>query len=279
MDPIVKKVLYGAKQEAVLTPKEGYEVESVEVFNKTTNEVVPSQLTKTSDNPPQWTCTFSQPAGVVAVRPKMRPIYYAVIIEECEHCSIVLMESNDVVDVKITAVNNADVGTSVPNNTDSQPDEPELDSAALENSGTPVVERSETAPTSDEPNPAAANVDAEVLSSAEQEGDTNFNIPQHSEHTEETSPADMSVEDNHTEETTEPTQDVAYDAGEFQEELEEVEPTVLSREEYDRRCASYWQHHKAFFAGQIDKEVYNDVLKKHNAFMEDISTGRIVIEG
>ena len=95
-----KVVPIGVQQTAMLTPNEGYELESVTVINTVTNEVVPSELEKISENPAQWKCTFKQPAGSVSIKPKVVPILYSVVIEECEYCSIVLLEAEDAATVE-----------------------------------------------------------------------------------------------------------------------------------------------------------------------------------
>ena len=163
MKPMAKKALFGTTQEVLLTPKLGYEVEAVEVFNKTTNEVVASQLVKTMDNPPQWVCSFVQPAGVVSLRPKMKPVYFSVVIEECENCSIVLLESNDVVDVKVAAANGAD-----------RSEDGASDEVAEANGDAGASLEEEESDEDDDEDPERGD------SASKQEDPVNFNQPQHS---------------------------------------------------------------------------------------------------
>lgn len=192
MGPIEKNVMFGTKQEAVLMPNEGYEIESVVVLNKSTNEIVPSQLTKTGDNPAKWICAFVQPAGVVAIKPSVKPIYYTVVIEACEHCNIVLLESNDIVNVQIAAVSDPDT----PDGGAKEPDGAEEPNTAEE------AEREAVDPLPDEEAPGADAVAPDALNGgkpaenenrrgdiqsdgqergAEGQGPSvNFNYPQHS---------------------------------------------------------------------------------------------------
>ena len=277
MTPITKKVLFGTKQEVNLMPLKGYEVESVEVYNKTTNELVESQLTKTCDNPPQWTCSFIQPAGVVAIRPKMVPIYYSVIIEECEFCNIVLVESNGVVDMKVAAVNNADMPEL---KTGKEPDDgeqsPEPEAKPEGQEAPPTEEGPGEVSEQTEDGVAVSNEASDLQPETEQESPVNFNEPQHSGN-EPTDEAD--VEENTKDNNADVPQDAVYDPGEFADELEDVEPVVISQAEYDKKCASYWQHLDAMRAGQITQEEFEKVKKKHSEFMDGVSTGTIVIQG
>lgn len=112
-----KAVPIGAKQTAMLTPDEGYEVESVRVINTVTSEEVSCELVKSNENPAQWKCTFIQPAGSVSIKPKVVPILYAVVIEECANCNIVLLEAEEAAEVEAKAVesNKETVGEDISN--------------------------------------------------------------------------------------------------------------------------------------------------------------------
>ena len=301
MSAMEKKVLFGATQEAVLSPKEGYEVESVRVFNKTTNEVVPSQLTKTSDNPPQWTCTFYQPAGVVAIQPVMRPIVYSVIIEECENCSIVLMESNDVVAIKMAAVNqDADAAEDTPVEDEGVDDEAPVvggSAGSVEENPAVVGDAQPLEPQETPREPAAEEEenglpgDGDALPAAsEGEGAAgNFNEPQHSLNddggAEEVSDVegnggadeDSGNGDEDSGNGNDENGDEVYPAGEFAEELELREPVKMRREDYDNKCKAYWHYKRQRLAGHISQEFFDGVEKAHMEMLDDVSEGRIVI--
>ena len=249
-------------------------VESVEVINKTTNQIVPSQLTKTNDNPSQWTCSFIQPAGVVSIRPKMRAIFYSVIIEECENCSVVLVESNDEVDIQLASVAAAE-DSSADEQASGEPFTPE-DSSANEHDPADKTSAEEEAIVSDSSYEAEA---ATKEASDEAQGDaTNFNNPQHSADNEEHADEATDVEETKTHEAIGTTQDAVYDAGEFEDELEDIEPTVITQAECDKKNKAYWQHRNAFIAGQISKEEFDGVEKKHMEFLDAISSGLIKVQ-
>lgn len=270
MNSIENKVQFGAKLNYALTPKEGFEIESVEVFNQTANQIVPCQLTKTNDNPPQYTCSFVQPAGVVAIRPKTRPILYSVIIEECENCSVVLVESNDAVDIQIASAAESTTESTEQNESVESNDEnphPETEAESSQDS-----ENENSAPQKD------VGATGEAHEKDGQGEAVNFNIPQHSVDTEENADEASDVEENETNDAVEVTQDSVYDAGEFAKELEEIEPTIITQAEVDKKNKAYWQHRNAFIAGQISKEEFDKVEKKHMEFLDDISRGLIEVK-
>lgn len=287
MSSIVKEVLFGARQEVVLSPKEGYEVEAVEVFNKTTNKAVPAELTQTCENPPRWTCSFIQPAGVVTVRPKMKPICYSVIIEECDNCCVVLLESDDAVDIQMAVTNTEAAPEEKPlapeqesgdevataGEPDNGPEE-----AFVEAEGQVEDDHEMPAQPSESPDITAPDAPTEQIRD-EENPSANFNPPQHPAGDDEGCQDEASdVEDNTLNKDSDLLHDMVYDAGEFESELEETEPVVITRSEYDKKNESYWQHRKAFLSGQISKEEYDEVEKKHMQFTDCVSTGKIIVQ-
>lgn len=265
MNSIENKVQFGAKLNYALSPKEGFEIESVEVFNKTANQEVPCELTKTNDSPLQYICSFIQPAGVVTIRPKTKPILYSVIIEVCENCSVVLVEANEDVDIEIAAV--AEAGTA----DDEQAVNDEVDNKpeAAQTSEAPGQENMDPVPPLDE----------EEGPATESHGDSvNFNMPQHSVHTEENADEASDVEEKETIDAVGATQDKVYDAGEFAAELEDIEPTIITQADVDKKNKAFWQHRDAFMAGQISKDEFEKVNKKHMEFLDDISRGLIEVK-
>ncbi len=94
-------VRFGAKQEAIITPKEGYEVVSVEVINTDTKEVVLSELKKSTEHPGRCICTFVQPSANVVVKPTIKPILYSITIEASSNCSVVFVEEESLADIEI----------------------------------------------------------------------------------------------------------------------------------------------------------------------------------
>lgn len=289
MSSNVKNAVFGTKQKLVLTPDVGYEVEAVEVFNKTTNEVVPSLLEKTSENPPQWTCSFQQPAGLISIRPKMKQILYSVIIEECENCNIVLLEYDDAVDIKVGV---------------SAFEQPEVQQpSSEENSEDGVNFNQPQHSANDEDNAAVTlNVGGNDASDAvapipeEDNAEVEVNTAENTVHSEEEAsipdepdgdiidavvegPGDETeVKDEDNTGVEAGAHDSIYDAGEFEDELQEVEPEIISGKTRDKKNDLYWQHRKAYDAGQITKEKFLEVQKKHMQFLDDIAKGKIIVK-
>lgn len=267
---IEKSVQFGTLQEAILAPKEGYEVDTVEVLNRTTNEVVPSQLTKTSDNPPRWVCSFRQPAGVVVIKPKMKPILYSVIIEECDNCCIVLMESNDVVEVMAAADTSVQAVEAEDVQGAHKDDEPPFHEEA-DGTQQPPQEMIEFDP---EAELDELDFDEAEVIPDDTEGE---DLDEGAEGNTYLSEIGDEEEEGQADDATELTQDEAQDTGKFQKEVEEVAPIVMTQAEYDKKCASYWQHRHAFDAGKISREDFEAVRRKYMKLSEDITSGAVII--
>ena len=232
-----KAVPIGAKQTAMLTPNEGYEVESVRVVNTVTSEEVPCELVKSNESPAQWKCTFIQPAGSVSIRPKVIPILYAVVIEECANCNIVLLEAEEAADVE----------------------------ARVTESG----KASEGEDTSNFNNPQHSFEDgAEVALNVEEE-DTEEQVPVNI--TEE-----ASEEDEETVSDEKIDGDKVYDGGEFEEEINR-EPVLMTQAEYDKKNDIYWQWRNAANEGKCDRAEFEKVKKQHLQLQDDIFNGKVKV--
>lgn len=318
MNSNVKNVLYGTMQKYVLTPNEGYEVDSVEVFNKTANEIVPSVLEKTGENPAQWTLSFQQPAGMISVRPKMKPMMYTVVIEECENCNIVLLEYDDAVNIQVGSslssgpraqktegganFNLPQHSTDSKDKTKSKMNVGGNDSFNQEGTiqeradafeggakvesdheqSEPDLAEDSKAP-NDESNSCKDSVEVpEKESKNEENGEDKPVVPVDNDDLteEDCASGNDTVDSEETEESEEPEDkhDVVYDAGEFADELQEVQPLYITDEERKTKINLYWDYRKAFDEGRISKDKFYEVYKKHSQFLDDIRDGRIVVK-
>ena len=232
-----KAVPIGAEQIAVLTPDEGYEVETVSVINTATNEDVPCELVKANENPAQWKCIFKQPAGSVSIKPKVVPILYSVIIEDCPNCNIVLVEAeaaDEVVEqLSEVAPENEGEGNSNFNNPQH----------SVENDAVKALNVGE----SDFENAVAEDENEETFETVENEeivGETNG--------------------------------DKFYDGGVFEEEINQ-EPVLMTQAEYDRKNDIYWQWRNAANEGKCDRAEFEKVKKQHLQLQDDIYNGKVKI--
>lgn len=232
-----KAVPIGAQQVAMLTPKEGYEVESVRVINTTTNEDVPCELVKANENPAQWKCTFKQPAGAVSIKPNVIPILYTVIIEESEYCNIVLLEAEDADGVieqiteEKTETKKEDVSNfNNPQHSFEKDAEEALNVGEGESKKSAEVEITEETPDINEDLDSVAEVDGDKI----------------------------------------------YDGGEFEEEINQ-EPILMTQAEYDRKNDLYWKWRNAANEGKCNKEEFEQVKKQHLQLQDDIYSGKVKI--
>lgn len=232
-----KVVPVGVQQIAMLTPNEGYEVESVTVINTVTNEEVPSELQKINDNPAQWKCTFKQPAGSVSIKPKVVPILYAVVIEECANCNIVLLEAED--------------------------------AAAVEENITESNQETENEDKSNFNNPQHSFED-----DAEEALDVGESVSEESNTEDVSEDAPEIEESSNTVDNT--NGDKIYDGGEFEEEINQ-EPVLMTQAEYDRKNDLYWQWRNAAREGKCNKEEFEKIKKQHLQLQDDIYTGKVKI--
>ena len=232
-----KAVPIGVQQAVMLTPNEGYEVESVSVINTVTNEDVPCELVKSSENPSQWKCTFKQPAGSVSIKPKVVPILYAVIIEECANCNIVLLEAED---AEVVTENITEPGQEIENEDKSNFNNPQH---SLENDAEVALDVGES---------DSEESDVEDVTKAVPEEDVNSN----------------SVEKDNG--------DMIYDGGEFEEEINQ-EPILMTQAEYDRKNDAYWQLRKEVKEGKFSKEEFEKIKKQHLQLQDDVFSGKVKI--
>ncbi len=246
MNTNVKEVRFGAKQEAVVTPKVGYELERVEVINTADNSIVPSELHKTSDSPAQYVCSFFQPAGHVTIKPFVRPILYSVTIEVPEECTVVLVEKDSLADIEIK---NA-IGQETHN-----PSE--------------VSDTAETGEDFNQPQHSVETIDEQGLDVGEEElkPDAGDLVPE-----DEPVPEDDAA--------------VEEDAGSpavaecevCLEDDDDDEPIVMTQAEYDRKMTLYWQWREKYERGECPKEKFDDIKKRHIEFTDKITKGKIIIQ-
>lgn len=279
----IKGVKVGTKQEALITPKPGYEVAEVKVVLTADNQVVPSELKQISDNPAQWACYFEQPAGHVSIKPVINPILYSVTIEENDMCNIVMVEQNSDVDVEIKSAadaNNEDEkkvaeGSSdfnVPQRSVNEDAKMALDVGENENN---------SAESNDEDGgvevivPKPEDV-SENLSSTEDSPEVDEHEAETDKIIEEevkTSEDDESDED----EDKEGENDVYYDAGRFEEELADIEPIYITQKEHDDNIDLYWKWKDKYDAGKCSEEDFVKIRTKYDKFQQDIAEGLIII--
>lgn len=232
-----KAVPIGAEQIVMLTPKEGYEVESVSVINTVTNEDVPYELLKMNDNPAQWKCTFKQPAGAVSIKPKVVPILYTVVIEECEYCNIVLLEAEEAAGVEEKVI-------------ESTPETKDEDKSNFNNPQHSIENDAEVALDVGEGDTEELLEDEITEEASEKEGKSN--------------PVDNGNGDK------------IYNGGEFEEEINQ-EPVLMTQAEYDRKNDLYWQWRNAANEGKCNKEEFEKVKKQHLQLQDDIYNGKVKI--
>ena len=232
-----KAVPIGAVQTAVLTPNDGYEVESVSVINTATNEDVPCELVKSNEAPAQWKCTFKQPAGSVSIKPKVVPILYNVVIEECAYCNIVLLEAEVAAEVeaKINEANHEVQGEDKSNFNNPQ--------HSFENGAEVALNVEED----NEPEPEEVDVPEETTEGEKVENPV-----------------------------VNTGGDKIYDGGEFEEEINR-EPVLMTQAEYDRKNDLYWQWRNAANEGKCDRAEFEKVKKQHLQLQDDIYSGKVKI--
>ena len=277
MNKNVKEVRFGTKQEAVITPKEGYELEKVVVINTVDNSVVPSEITKTADNPLQFVCSFIQPAGHVTIKPYVKPILYSVTFEVSDECNIVLVEQESMADVEIKSAISGDAQTPPEGNEPAEASgdfkHPQHSSTQDTEEGLNVGDNEPQTNTENETHTAATEP------SVDEPVDTN------NETTQETTPVSehgVAEAEENTDEAvesgTEERRDVAYDAANYIEDQDDIEPTIISQKELDEKNESYWQWKEEYDAGRCPEEKFLDIKKRHLEFMDNISSGKIVIQ-
>lgn len=238
----VAQYAFGTKQEAIISPKDGYELEKVTVLNSTTNEEVEVELKKNPNNPAQWICSFLQPAGTVTIKPVLKPIFYSVIIEECENCDIILVEQDAAAEIQIRAAENT----------------------------TPTEEVSSEN--------EEINIEKEDNSEAQSEN-SNFSDPQHSFKTDTGTASVLDVEETDSKDSTEKNaQNTDNDGDEIDDELKDIEPTYITQAANDKKHRIFWDHRTAFEEGRITKAKFEEVKKKHMQYLDDVSSGRIIIK-
>lgn len=279
----IKGVKVGTKQEALITPKPGYEVAEVKVVLTADNQVVPSELKQISENPAQWACYFEQPAGHVSIKPVINPILYSVTIEENDMCNIVMVEQNSDVDVQIkdaaivedegkkeTPEETSDFNS--PQHSVNEDAKRALDVEDKEND----VTISDDEDSSDEKIASEPKNVSEETSSLEENLETKDDEVQVKtlEEDVETTENDESDED---ETDNEGENDVYYDAGRFEEELVEPEPVYITQKEHDANIDLYWKWKDKYDAGKCSEEEFVKIRAKYDKFQQDISEGLIII--
>ncbi len=298
-----KPVPIGTKQEAIITPKEGYEVAEVVVINTATNETVPSELKKTSEIPAQWTCSFAQPAGSVSIRTSVKPILYSVTIEECDNCNIVLLDYSDAAEVELKASDNEandeteeaaedpanfncpqhsvkngadealDVEDGSPVNTETDCVVPS--ESHEENEGKDVVESVEANNRSDDsedkPESVEDNDNQNINESVDPNVTDDVSVVNNSSEPE-------NEEDNSNDDNGISPNDQVYDAGEFEDDLKVDEPERISQDVVDKKNKLFWKWRDAYNAGKVKQKEFEDVKRKHMQFLDDISNGKIIVE-
>ena len=258
MENLKKSVSFGTKQEAIITPKEGYEIESVIVINTATNNTIPAEVKPVPENPTQWVCSFVQPAAHVTIKPIVRPVMYSITFDITEECDIILVEQGSFADVEIQSSVSKDDPTS-----DATPSDFRDPQHSSDNSGALDVGENES---DTEENSSSVVVDENKASL----NDENDEVKSESF---EDDQANVSEEA----EDAVPNNDVAYDAGDFEDELEDVEPVEMSRSDYDKKIELYWSWKKEFDMGKCPEDKFLDIKKRHLQFLDDVSAGRIVI--
>ena len=248
MNSHVKEVRYGTRQEVSISPKAGYELEKVEVVNKVDNSIVPCELTKTSDNPAEYVCSFIQPAGNVAIQPFVRPIVYSVMFEVCEECDILFVEEGSQADVEIkSAIGYED---------DEHPEVSE-DAETDEDFKQPQHSTNEN----DEPGASAGEEDDKPVNDVDNSGG------EAAPEDEDAEGADSGNEQSATE------FDVCYEDDE-----EDEEPIVISAAEFDKRNNLYWKWREKYERGECPDEKFKEIKKRHFEFTDKISEGKIIVQ-
>lgn len=253
-----KSVSFGTKQEAIITPKDGYEIESVIVTNTATNNTIPVDVKQVPENPTQWVCSFVQPAAHVTIKPIVRPIIYSITFDVSDEYDIILVEQGSLADVEIQSSVSKDDTTSDETPSDFRdPQHSSDNSSALDvgenesdteaNSSSAVVDENEDSLTAESD---------EVKSESSDENQANV-----SEETEDAVPNN----------------DVPYDAEDFEDELEGVEPVEMSRSDYDKKIELYWSWKTEFDMGKCPEYKFLDIKKRHLQFLEDVHNGKIVL--
>lgn len=239
-------VYFGAKQEALITPKEGYKVVSVEVINTKTGDIVPSELKDSTEHPGRCICTFVQPSSDVVIKPKVEQILYSITIEIDNNCSVVFVEQDSLADIEIqTAVKNED---SVSKQATFKYPQHSLNDA---NDNTLNV--GEDIETTDKPNFESYNESPDVKSDSQ---------------------------DNENEEESEETSntDVVYDGGQYSGVLVTKEATVITQKEYENKIKRYWDWKREYDEGRCTEQKFKDIQKRHRKFYDDIAAGRIIVK-
>lgn len=251
MDNNKKSVSFGTKQEAIITPKEGYEVESVTVVNTADNSVIPSELKQNEDTPTQWICSFLQPAAHVLIKPVTRPILYSVSFEISDEYTVVLVESDSMAEIEIkTAASEQD-------NTKEKTENTEPENTDFNKPQHSFNEGADGALDVGDENNDGAEDSVGDLADVSNDND------------------ELSM-DAETEE--EGVTDVPYDAGEFSEELEDFEPVVISQKEYSDKNNLFWSWKKEYNLGKCSEEKFASIQAKHLQWIEDINAGKIIVK-
>lgn len=292
MDNNTKNVRFGTKQEAIITPKEGYEVESVTVVNTADNSVIPSELKQNEETPNQWVCSFLQPAAHVVIKPVTRPILYSVSFEVSDTFTVVLVEQDSMADIEITSAANEQKEseeTAEEQNTekeDSDFKEPQhsVKEGAEDALDVGGKEGEETDASSYTQDITTENADVQV-EEAVQQNENNVSQPEVEDAAEvviKTSDSSEVVEDNSSDgkepDNTTGGGDVAYDAGDYAEELEDFEPIVITQKQYDDRNTLYWSWRGKYDEGKCPEEKFEKIRKKHKQWIDDIQAGRIIVK-
>lgn len=252
-----KSVCFGTKQEAIITPKEGYEVTEVAVVNTADNSVIPSELRQDEHIPTQWICSFVQPAAHVIIKPAICPIQYSVSFEISDAFTVVLVEHDSPADIEIKMAadqqnNNSDIQAEQESNSqESDFSEPQHSVNDGANEALDVGDKD------------AKNLSASPDTEAESESSTGEYI----------------ADGEATVQEPEGNSDVAYDAGEFADELEDFEPVVITQQQYNEKNNLFWSWKTEFDYGRCSEEKFANIQKKHQQWLEDISAGKIVVEG
>lgn len=258
MNTNVKEVRFGTKQEAMVTPKEGYELEAVEVINTADNSVIPSELRKVSDNPAQYICSFVQPAGHVTIKPYVKPVLYSVTFEVSSECNIVLVEQESMVEVEIKSAVGQENENEPPSGSDdiAKGDE---DFNQPQHSDNEYIEE-------------GLNVGEQV------EVPNTFDVEPGNEHDLPAEPDVITdvvgeLDDYEVDDKAAFTADVC-----LEDDADDGEPEEITPDEYEDKNTLYWQWKDKFDAGECTEEKFLDIRRRHMDFIEKINTGRIVVK-
>ncbi len=309
-----KEVRYGTKQEAVITPKPGHKLDKVMVINTADNQIIPSEVVEISDNPLQYKCSFEQPAGHVTIKTSVSPILYSVTIEENDMCNIVFVEQDSEVDVEIKnkfnegqkegsqpgfnspqhSFNDADdgalgVGENIMSQTDAtvpvSGEDTKSDIPSIPVSYTVIEDAVDNAGLNqslkdNEPITKQNSVtnDDKPSESKEKIDDVGVNGIQEAANVDGSDEEDSSYYDDEDEpEDPEGINDVQYEGGSFEKELEVKEPVVMTQEEWEKKCELFWQWKAKFNSGECPEDKWKRILNAHNQSFKDIEEGNLII--